>query len=276
MNGALRAMLSAWLVVAAAALSVCPAQTLPPAGSPAARVVQLSGQVSVLKESYPWALQIGDAVQVRQVIVTGPDGFAQFQVSDGSCFEVYPNSRATFRGNPGNLRDLIDLWIGRVKVHIEKLGGGPNPNNVRTPTAVIAVRGTIFDVAVEDESDTTLVSVEEGLVAVQHALLPRGNPKLVGAGEYIRVYRHQPLASKQFDKGSAVQTVLRALADAFNSSIYRTPGAGGGGRFPMPGGGASGPIGGGPTMPGDTQTTPPPPPPPPGDPGATPPPPPGP
>lgn len=272
MNGALRVMLSAWLLVAAAALSVCPAQTLPPTGSPAARVIQLSGQVSVLKESYPWALQVGDAIQVRQVIVTGPDGFAQFQVSDGSTFEVYPNSRATFRGNPGHLRDLIDLWIGRVKVHIEKLGGGPNPNNVRTPTAVIAVRGTTFDVAVEDENDTTLVSVEEGLVAVQHALLPRGNPKLVGAGEYIRVYRNQPLASRQFDKGSAVQTALRALADMFNSSIYRSPGSGGG-RFPMPGGGASGPIGGGPTMPGDTPSTPPPPP---GDPGATPPPPPGP
>jgi ferric-dicitrate binding protein FerR (iron transport regulator) len=274
MNGALRAVLSAWLLVAAAAISVCPAQTLPSAGSPAARVIQLSGQVSVLKESNPWALQIGDTVQVRQVIVTGPDGFAQFQVSDGSTFEVYPNSRATFRNNPGNLRDLIDLWIGRVKVHIEKLGGEPNPNNVRTPTAVIAVRGTTFDVAVEDDQDTTLVSVEEGQVAVQHALLPRGDPKLVGAGEYIRVYRYQPLANKQFDKGSAVQTALRALADMFNSVIYRSPGAGGG-RIPMPGGGASGPIGGGPTMPGDTQTTPPPPPPS-GDPGATPPPPPGP
>jgi ferric-dicitrate binding protein FerR (iron transport regulator) len=274
MTGALKMVLSAWLLMAVAALSVCPAQILSTAGSPAARVVQLSGQVSVLKESYPWALQPGDTVQLRQVILTGPDGFAQFQVSDGSTFEVYPNSRVTFRNNPGNLRDLIDLWIGRVKVHIEKLGGEPNPNNVRTPTAVIAVRGTTFDVAVEDDQDTTLVSVEEGVVAVQHALLPRGDPKLVGAGEYIRVYRNQPLANRQFDKGSAVQTALRALSDAFYSILYRSPGAGGGRSIPLPGGGSTVPVGGGPTMPGDTQTTPPPPPP--ADPGATPPPPPGP
>ena len=235
MPSALRAGLSVWLTVAAATLVVCPAQTLPPADSAAARVIQLSGQVSVLKDSYPWALQEGDTVQVRQLIVTGPDGFARLQVSDGSYFEVYPNSRATFRSNPGNLRDLIDLWMGRVRVHIEKLGGQPNPNNVRTPTAVIAVRGTTFDVAVEDERETTLVSVEEGLVAVQHALLPRGNPKLVGAGEYIRVYRNQPLANKRLDKGSVLQTALHAMAEALQNAVYRSSGSG---RGPLPGGGA--------------------------------------
>lgn len=268
MNGALRAGLSVGLLIAAATLSVCPAQSLPSANTSAAKVIQCTGQVSVLKDSYPWALQIGDTIQVRQIVITGPDGFAQFQVSDGSYFEVYPNSRATFRNNPGNLRDLIDLWIGRVKVHIEKIGGQPNPNNVRTPTAVIAVRGTTFDVAVEDAQDTTLVSVEEGLVAVQHALLPRGDPKLVGAGEYIRVYKNLPLASKRLDKGSVIQSALRAVSDALYTVIYRTPGSAGG-RIPVPGS-----TGGGPQMPGDTQTTPPPPPPPPGDPGATPPPPP--
>ncbi len=259
MSGRRRGALSKWLPIWVAALAVCPAQTLPISGDPAAKVVQLTGQVSVLKDSYPWALRVGDTIQARQVVVTGPDGFAQFQVSDGSTFEVYPNSRATFRNNPGSLRDMIDLWVGRVKVHIQKLGGQPNPNNVRTPTAVIAVRGTIFDVAVEDEEDTTLVSVEEGLVAVQHALLPRGEPKLVGAGEFIRVYKNQPLASRQLDKGRAVQSALRALAEAFYTAIYRTPGSRTGSGptgTNIPSGGSSGT-----TIPGDTQTTPPPAPP---------------
>jgi hypothetical protein len=249
MPGALRTVMSAWLLIAVATAVFCQAPAALPSGSPAAKVIELTGQVSVLKESYPWALQ------VRQIVITGPDGFARFQVSDGSYFEVYPNSRATFRNNPGNLRDLIDLWIGRVKLHIEKIGGQPNPNNVRTPTAVIAVRGTTFDVAVEDDDETTLVSVEEGLVAVQHALLPRGDPKLVGAGEYIRVYRNQPLAFRKLDKGSAIQSALRAVSDALYTLIYRTPNSGGG-SVPVP-------AGGGPTLPGDTQTAPPPPPPPP-------------
>ncbi len=253
MSGALKVGLSRWLLVAAATLAVCPAQVLPVPGGSAARVVQLTGQVSVLRDSYPWALKVGDTIQARQIVLTGPDGFAQFQVSDGSTFEVYPNSRATFRNNPGSMRDLIDLWIGRVKVHIQRLGGQPNPNSVRTPTAVIAVRGTTFDVAVEDEDETTLVSVEEGVVAVQHALLPRGEPKLVGAGEYIRVYRNLPLASKQFDKGRAVQSALRALAEALYTVIYRSPGG-------TPSTGPGGTTGGT-TIPGDTGTTPPPAPP---------------
>src|SRR5262245_25623234 len=121
-------------IIAAVALE-CPAQTAPPSafGSEgAAKAVQVSGQVSVLKDSTPWALSPGSQVQVRQVILTGADGYAVFQVSDGSTFEVFPNSRVTFRANPSNWKDLLDLWLGRVKVHIEKLTGGqPNLNRVR-------------------------------------------------------------------------------------------------------------------------------------------------
>ncbi len=79
----------------------------------------MQGQVSVLKDSQPWAISIGDSVQVQQLILTGPDGQARFQVSDGSFFDVYPNSRVVFRKNPGNWKDLIDLLVGRVRVHIE-------------------------------------------------------------------------------------------------------------------------------------------------------------
>src|SRR5690242_20336395 len=158
----------------AATAVVCSAQSPAPlsfGSDGAARVLQSTGQVSVLKDSTPWALQVGSSVFVQQIIVTGPDGFAIFQVSDGSTFEVYPNSRVTFRANPANLKDLLDVWLGRVKVHIQKLGGQPNNNRVITPTAVISVRGTVFDVSVEDH-ESTLVAVEEGLVEVQHALLP--------------------------------------------------------------------------------------------------------
>ena len=59
---------------------VCSAQSLPSifSSDAAAKVTQLTGQVSVLKDSTPWALQVGSEVQVRQVILTGADGFADF------------------------------------------------------------------------------------------------------------------------------------------------------------------------------------------------------
>jgi hypothetical protein len=238
----------------------------------AARVIQLTGQVSVLKDSTPWALQMGSTVNVRQVIMTGADGFAVFQVSDGSTFEVYPNSRVTFRANAGNWKDLLDVWLGRVKVHIEKLGGLPNNNKVNTPTAVISVRGTTFDVAVEDE-DSTLVSVDEGIVDVSHRLLPTKEPRRLMQGDSIRVYRDQPLAQAGVKKDAIVQHTLRAAQEAIYRIIFRSPTSSGGGipggstgGQPLPGessgGGSSNPAPPAPSTSPSTTGAPPPPPPP--------------
>ena len=241
------AVAALWLATAA----VSSGQIFSEPADMAAKVVTLTGQVSILRDSQPWALNVGDTVQVKQVIVTGADGFAQFQVSDGSTFEVYPNSSVIFRKNPPNWRDLLDVYVGRVKIHIQKWGGQPNPNRVHTPTAVISVRGTTFDVSVDAEDETTIVAVEEGLVDVRHAI-KGGETKTLNAGESIHVYKTQPLAVRSIDKGAIAQRVIRALADALYTMGTNTPGSGT--RLP----GSSGPIGS-----GNTQPTPPPPPPPP-------------
>jgi len=243
-------------LLVAASVAVCAAE-VPWAGAPgAAKVVVATGQVSVLRDSVSWALNVGTWVQPQQLIISGADGFAVLEVSDGSTFEVYPNSRVTFRSAPGNWKDLVDLWLGRIKVHIQKPGGLPNHNRVHTPTAVISVRGTTFHVSLEDDEDTTMVMVEEGQVAVQHRLLPRGEPKLVNGGEYLRVYKNEPLANKLVDKGSAVKYALRLLTDALYTVVNRTPRTGGG----IPGTSAGGSTGGV-TLPGDPDVGPPPPPP---------------
>ena len=146
-------MLSLLLLAAAA---VCPAQFIPlDAGNYAAKVISQTGQVSIVKDTQPWALSVGDSVQARDLILTGPDGHALLQVSDGSTFEVFPNSRVVFRKNPPNWKDFLDVLVGRVRVHIEHFGNVPNPNRVLTPTAVISVRGTTFDISVDDDDETT-------------------------------------------------------------------------------------------------------------------------
>jgi ferric-dicitrate binding protein FerR (iron transport regulator) len=210
---------------------------------PAARVASLTGQVSVLRDSIPWALSVGDTVKPRQIILTGVDGFAVFQVSDGSTFEVFPNSRLIFRDNPGSWKDLVDVLIGRIKVHLQRLGNQPNYNRVRTPTAVISVRGTIFDVNVEDDDATTFVLVEEGQVEVRHSLLPQGGSKLLNAGEFVRVFRNQPLVAASYDRGSVLRRVLDAAREAVWVAVTRSPSGGAsGGGTPVPGGG-TGPVG---------------------------------
>jgi ferric-dicitrate binding protein FerR (iron transport regulator) len=229
---------SGWIgrlvLLLAAAPGVLPAQVV---DDTAATLVSITGRVSVLRDSTPWALNLGDRVKPRQVILTGPDGWAVFKLPDGSDFEVFPNSRVTFRDNPGDWRDLLELLLGRVKVHIQKsLGGQPNRHKVHSPTAIISVRGTVFDVSVE-EADTTLVVVEEGLVAVEHRLLRFSEPKLLSEGEWIRIYRDQPLARKSVDREGAIRAALRAIAEAIYAAAAEDTRSGGGSPGPPSGGG---------------------------------------
>ncbi|MEI9812702.1 MAG: FecR family protein [Acidobacteriota bacterium] len=215
----------------------------------AATAKTVDGRVSVLRDLREWALEVNDKVKVQQTIVTGKDGRALFQVSDGSTFQVFPNSKVVFRKNAGNWRDLLDVMLGRVRVQIEHIGDKPNPNRILTPTAVISVRGTIFDITVNDENESTLVEVEEGTVDVAHALLGSKNIRTLHAGDSIRVYRDEPIARKM-DKGSILRAVIRAASEA--GSIASGTGTGGvGGR----GGVGGGPVGD--SDPGSTTPAPP-------------------
>jgi len=64
------------------------------------------------------------------------------------------------------------------------------------------------------------------LVEVQHALLPRGNPKMLTTGESIKVYRDVPIASGRVDKGDLARRLMRAAIDAISTWESRIPRAG--------------------------------------------------
>ena len=187
----LSGMVRPLLMAAALVVSLAPLQ----AQDTAAKALVINGDVSVMLDGNPWALFEGNTVRPKQMVKTGPDGYARFQVSDGSTFEVFPNSQVMFRDNPPTWKDLLDVVIGRVKVYIQHLPGVPNPNTVSSPTAVISVRGTVFEVTVEDEDGTTFVSVDEGLVEVT-SKAPGGGGVLLQPTESIRVFKNQPLAQK--------------------------------------------------------------------------------
>jgi ferric-dicitrate binding protein FerR (iron transport regulator) len=231
----------------------------------AARLMSFTGQISYMRGSDLWALNIGDTVQPQQVIVTGPDGYGVFQVSDGSTFEVFPKSKVIFRQNRGDWKDLLEVWLGKVRVQIEHPGGLPNNNKVRTPSAVISVRGTIFDVEVEDEDGTTLVLDEEGQVEVRH-ILRAGDPVVLNPNQYIRVYKNEPIAKRLVDKGGLLQRAARALSDVLYQEALNAERGGGGGLGRT--------VATAPGSPADTKNGNPAPPPPPAPPPAPPPPPP--
>src|SRR5665811_2356048 len=181
-----------------------------------------SGDVSQLGDRAGYRVIIPPCGIVNQqhVIKTGPDGYAKFQVSDGSTFEVFPNSEVTFRKTYG-ITDLLNVWMGKVKVYIQHFPGVPNPNNVTTPTALISVRGTIFDVDVQDDG-TTFITLDEGLVDVRHlqvaSRIIRLNP-----GESIQVLPNTPLAGLPRDRGLIARKILEAFQDAVRQAVYQRP-----------------------------------------------------
>lgn len=164
---------------------------------PAAKVIQVSDEVSVMVGMASKALFVNDVISPRQTVITGPDGYALFRVADGSTMELFPNSKAEFRETLalGNWGDLLKLVLGRVRVQLQPLAGRPNPNRVRTPTAVISVvrRTVILDVSVMDDKGTTLMKVEEGVVAVKNSM-QRGKAVILHEGERAEVDPDQPLA----------------------------------------------------------------------------------
>jgi ferric-dicitrate binding protein FerR (iron transport regulator) len=223
-------------------VGVCLSQVQAPPSLPqpslgnAAKLIQMNGQVSVYRGNASFALNVGDLVSPSHIVVTGPDGSATFQVADGSTIEVYPNSRFVFRETMGNWEELLHMLLGRVRVEIQHLGGRPNPNKIRTATAVISVRGTVFDVEVEDNDGTTLVAVEEGKVEVRH-LLQTGS-RLLNPGEWVEVFWNQPLAVRKTDYGVFWQRALNVVKDTLYEAVVHN-------RTGAPAGGVPGTTGGG-------------------------------
>ncbi len=197
-------------LLSAATLVVCLAPLR--AQDPTARVIEQIGQVSTMNGGYLTALSVGSIVKQRQLIVTGTDGYARFRVTnDGSTFEVFPNSQVVFRPTLGNWKNLLDIMLGRIKVFVQHEPNKPNYNDVSSPTAVISVRGTVFDVVVDD-ADTTVVSVDEGLVQVRNSTAI--GEVFLHPGETATVIRNQPLIARQIDKSGILQAGYRAAREA--------------------------------------------------------------
>jgi hypothetical protein len=72
---------------------------------------------------------------------------AQVEVKEGSLFRI---NKAETDPVTGDKTTLLDLAMGKVLVHVEKLEGR-SKFEVKTPTALTGVRGTTFEVTVKEK-----------------------------------------------------------------------------------------------------------------------------
>ena len=155
-----------------------------------AKVLASEGQVEIHRNSRGKlrignvAFKVEDELRPGDTIITGKSGRLVLGLSDGSQAVIAPKTTVVIQDLSPSPRTLFQIIKGKTRLQIEKLGGQPNPYRVNTPTAVIAVRGTIFDVLVEE--DQTQVFVHEGEVAVASLASP-DKVVFLTAGQMTRV-----------------------------------------------------------------------------------------
>lgn len=228
------------LLVLAAVVLLCGPARAQQLSDLSGRVLVQSGRVSVEHGGDLWALAPGQTITSGQVVLTGPDGYTQIQLSDRSVVEVFPNSRIVFRPNRSNWRDLVDIFLGKIRLQIQHLTDGDSPYHVTSPTAVISIRGTVLDVEVNSGNETT-VQVETGVVGVRHRLFP-GKEVTVETGQTIRVVPNSPLAAAKSVSRLVLAGRIAKVAGDTLARIGGTPAgkSGGPNGAPRPGAGTGG------------------------------------
>lgn len=200
----------------------------------AGQISAVKGKVTLVRSNaVPVLLREHDPVSAGDSILTDSKSSATMRFSDGSTVRIFPNSQVVLRSENGRWKEFLHVLLGNVRVQIEKLSGRPNPKTVTTPTAIIAVRGTIFAVAV-DRTGSTRVGLEKGLLAVSNQLHPE-QEVLVKPGQEVWVRQGQgPTRPRQ------MQRAMPGLAGpaAFGSGMR---GTGVGGSPPLSGTGRRGP-----------------------------------
>ena len=147
-----------------------------------ARTVNLTGRVEVQRSGKGEfkALAQGDMIKTRDVIRSGAASTAEFKWADGTRWKLMPDSEITVKKSTHNSvkradQSQLKLSAGKVFVRIIKALQPASQFEVETPTAVAAVRGTIF--SVEYKNGKSEIAVFKGHVAVR-SNAPGNGPKM--------------------------------------------------------------------------------------------------
>lgn len=122
-------------------------------------IKKLSGEASVLRGGDARPAALGDALSESDEVMTGTDGSMGIVFADNTVFSIGPNTHLAleeFAYNPSTLEGsmLADLLSGTLAVTTGDLArGSPDAVRLRTPSAILGVRGTRFLVRVGGTGD---------------------------------------------------------------------------------------------------------------------------
>lgn len=120
--------------------------------------LQIEGKVMVRRAEDRWVPADKKMVlREKDEIITGEDGYAKILLDGGQTGEVEIRKNSylrldTLKISPvtGEKITLLDLALGSVLIQVQRLES-TSKFEVKTPTAIAGVRGTLFEVNVERE-----------------------------------------------------------------------------------------------------------------------------
>jgi hypothetical protein len=160
-----------------------------------ARILSSEGHVAIHRRSPVKGMlteityRVNDELFTSDVIQTFKGGRLVLGLVDGSQAIIAEKAIVEIMDLSSSPRTIFNVLRGKTRVKIEKVGGRPNPYRVNTPTTVIAVRGTLFDVIVTEKE--TEVFVHEGEVVVSNFVRPEVTV-ILSPGQSTRVEQTQP------------------------------------------------------------------------------------
>jgi hypothetical protein len=185
MNKALQMQLICFLLGYGIAVAQEPSPAAVKAAYAGATVSDFNGKVSIQLPAHAFASPLRGQVLPPETEVNTDDGRLLLRLSDGSDILVRPHTRIVLKEPETSAWRYLQLLIGRIHTQIQKHVGGTPPVQIGTPSAVISVRGTQFDVEV-DRRGFTEVDVQEGVVELDGSN-GRGEGVLITAGFSSRV-----------------------------------------------------------------------------------------
>jgi len=179
------------------------------AGSVSAQVIgmidYIEGSVQLTRNGRPVPrADIGTPIENLDVLRTSADGIVSivFDRRTGitGTVRIVPSSTAVLRleqlsGRPSN---QVELMTGSVHMKINRLAGSAAGIQVKTPSAVLGVRGTEF--AVISFNSSALVACKEGEVFITSAQNIRSGVSSV-PGTMVQVFQSGALDSGRFPEG---------------------------------------------------------------------------
>jgi FecR protein len=177
-------------ILAASLMAISVVASAPQKPSIDYRFDEVRRSVTLTTATQHLAVQRGNLARSGDRVQTGWFSYALIASEQHRAkFEIFSSTTVQLAGGTPGV--ILSLERGKLHAMFDKITGD-EPRVVKTPGALLAVRGTQYDVGVDEAGQTTL-NVTEGVVEVRSEMRPE--PLFVHAGETCNYSRHEsPIA----------------------------------------------------------------------------------